>query len=271
MTAISEQLIERSGYRREGFPEEYDTFRPTPPPVLVDVLTQLAEVARPAFVVDLGCGTGLSTRAWAGRADEVVGIEANEVMLAEAVRRTRVPSMRYEHAYSSATGLAGGVADIVTCAQSLHWMEPETTFPEIARILRPGGVFAAYDYELPPLVRWRVDAAFQEFLDERRRVRTRLEIVAGANIWPKETHAERMRASGCFRHVRELQLHHAVSGTAADLVGLALSIGPVPGADARAERELEQARARLQEVADRELGEGPSPWYFGYRVRLGIR
>jgi SAM-dependent methyltransferase len=38
---------------------------------------------------------------------------------------------------------------LVTCSQSLHWMEPEPTFAEVARILRRGGVFAAYDYDWP--------------------------------------------------------------------------------------------------------------------------
>ncbi len=47
-----------------------------------------------------------------------------------------------------------GTAGIVTCAQSFHWMEPESTFIEVARILRPGGVFAAYDYDRPPTVHW---------------------------------------------------------------------------------------------------------------------
>ena len=37
----------------------------------------------------------------------------------------------------------------MTCAQSLHHVEPEGTLAEIGRILRVGGVFAAYDYDWP--------------------------------------------------------------------------------------------------------------------------
>jgi len=48
----------------------------------------------------------------------------------------------------AATDLPDGCADIVTCSQSLHWMVPESTFAEVARILRPGGVFATYDYDV---------------------------------------------------------------------------------------------------------------------------
>ena len=67
-----------------GVAAEYDAHRPHPPHALLDLLTQLARVERPRLVVDLGSGTGLSTLAWAERAEEVVGIEPNDDMRAVA-------------------------------------------------------------------------------------------------------------------------------------------------------------------------------------------
>lgn len=52
-------------------------------------------------------------------------------------------NVNYRDAFSDATGLANNCADIVTISQALHWMEPESTFGEVARILRPGSVIAA--------------------------------------------------------------------------------------------------------------------------------
>jgi predicted TPR repeat methyltransferase len=78
----SRDLIDASGYDREGFADRYDRFRPRPPRVLLDVLCRYARVERPALVVDLGCGTGLSTRAWSGIAERAVGVEPNAAMLA---------------------------------------------------------------------------------------------------------------------------------------------------------------------------------------------
>jgi len=60
--------------RFTGFADVYDAYRPRPPAVLADVLCALAGVVRPALVVDLGCGTGSSTRYWAERAGQVVGV-----------------------------------------------------------------------------------------------------------------------------------------------------------------------------------------------------
>src|SRR5690606_15398774 len=110
----------------------------------------LAAVERPALVVDVGSGTGLSTRLWAGRADQVIGIEPGDDMRRQAEAQTAAPSVRYQPGYSTATGLPDACADIVTVSQALHWMEPEPTFAEMARILRPGGVFAAFDCDWPP-------------------------------------------------------------------------------------------------------------------------
>ena len=56
-------------------------------------------------------------------------------MLASAAE---APGVEYREAFAQATGLEDGVADIVTCSQSLHWMDPQPTFAEAARVLRPG-------------------------------------------------------------------------------------------------------------------------------------
>lgn len=43
-----------------------------------------------------------------------------------------------------ATGLPSGCASLVTIAQALHWFDRPLFYAEVARILRPGGVFAAW-------------------------------------------------------------------------------------------------------------------------------
>lgn len=36
--------------------------------------------------------------------------------------------------------------ELVACGQSIHWMDLGTLYPEIDRILKPGGCLAAYGY-----------------------------------------------------------------------------------------------------------------------------
>jgi ubiquinone/menaquinone biosynthesis C-methylase UbiE len=181
-----------------GFADAYDTFRPRPPLPLLDILTQLAQTPRPSLVVDLGSGTGLSTALWASRAAEVVGVEPSADMRRQAEARTDGANVRYLAGYANATGLSDGCADIVTCSQSLHWMEPVSTLAEIARILRPGGVFAAYDYDWPPTLSWGTEQAHQAFAAQIHLAEQAHGFSNEVRFWDKHQHLKRMRASGLF-------------------------------------------------------------------------
>ena len=271
MNELSREAIEQSGYRRDGFAEHYDAYRPAPPAVLLDTLTRY--VAGPPLrrVVDLGSGTGLSTRAWADRAGEVIGVEANPAMRAIAGARTAQTNVRYVEAFAAETGLPAGSADLVTCSQSFHWMEREPVLAEAARILRPGGVFAAYDYDMPPVVHPEVDRVFTEHLVLRRHFRDVHEVSAGWTRTPKVGHLDAIRESGHFAFARELVLHDEAEAGADDVVGLARSLGLVPELRALGVTDDELGLTRLEETARRVLGRSRLPWLVGYRVRLGVK
>ena len=256
-----------SSYAVEGFGAAYHQARPSPPAGLLNLLCRLARVDRPTLVVDVGSGTGLSTRAWADRADEVVGVEPNPEMRAAAEADTPSSNVRYVDGYSDSTGLGDDSADIVTYSQSLHWMDPQPTFAEAARILKPGGVFAAYDYELPPSVDWEVDAAFEYFLLRVGKFRRERLSIPPAE---KTGHVPRMRESGLFRYVRELGVSAEDSTDVERVVGLALSLGPVGRLLDEGLSEQEIGLAGLRETAERVLVDRDVTWTLSYRVRLGV-
>jgi SAM-dependent methyltransferase len=256
----SEDFIRLAGYGREGFAEGYDRHRPAPPPALLDLLVRAAGVERPRLVVDLGSGTGLSTRAWASRADEVVGVEPQDAMRLRAEAATDAPNVRYVRGWSFETGLADGSADIVTCSQSFHWMDPVPTLAESARILRPGGVLAVYDYELPPFVHPEVDAVFDEYLGLRREARDR----HGIPPADKTQHLARIEESGHFRFARRQLLHGEDAVDAERVIGFALSLGPDI-------EEFESTVDLLRETAERVLGDGTATWVVGYFVYLAVK
>jgi SAM-dependent methyltransferase len=264
----SEQLLRSSGYERTGFAAGFDSNRPAPPPVLLDILCLAAQVDRPRLVVDLGSGTGLSTRPWAERADHVIGVEASPEMRAQAEAATGADNVRFVQAYAQATGLPDGEADLVTCSQALHWMEPEPTFAEAARLLRPGGVFAAYDYDWPPVVNWEVESAFEEVL---RRVRAGRRPDGGPMRFSKEGHLDRIKGSGHFRYAREIVFHSRDRADAQRIVGMAFSLGPLTVLLGNGQSEEELGLAALREAAERALGHRTVDIVVGYRIRLGVR
>lgn len=123
-----------------GYADVYHMARPRGPRFVVDCLINYLGYF-PQTVVDLGCGTGLSTRLWGTAAAEVIGVEPSPDMIAYA-QEHRVPkqNIRFVNAFAHETGLAPECADLVTCSQSFHWMEPEETLQEVNRILKPGGI-----------------------------------------------------------------------------------------------------------------------------------
>jgi SAM-dependent methyltransferase len=259
--------LERSGYHRPGFAEHYDRYRPRPPLALLDLLPPLAGVDRPRLVVDLGSGTGLSTRFWAERADEVVGVEPNEAMRAFAEEVTEASNVRYVDGSGYATGLQDACADLVTAAQSLQWMRPEHVFPEVHRILRRGGVFCAYEYFVLQTPLWQPEAEWEVVLTRKRELRATLGLDEDAHVWP--VNRERLEVSGAFRYTRELVLHSVESGDGDRLLGLAMSEGSMTTLLEAGATEEEVGIDRLRVAA--ETMREPVPWWIGYRAWIGMK
>ncbi|MEO7003400.1 MAG: class I SAM-dependent methyltransferase [Ktedonobacterales bacterium] len=253
-----------------GKASSYDQARPTPPPVLLDLLTQLISLPHPTLVVDVGSGTGLSTAIWCGRAERVIGIEPNADMRNAAIRNVadspNAAQIEYREGFAHQTDLPDGCADIVTASQSFHWMEPTTTLAEIARILRPGGLFAAYDYDAPPILQWELDRLAQE-------VNARLVALfkeggqsSTLMLWPKEQHLDNMRVSGHFRYTQQVLLHAIEQGDAARFLAMMRST-----AFSHQFTDQEIGFDRLSSAVSQLIGSEPIPWYWSYHVRIGVK
>ncbi len=259
-----------------GVADSYDTHRPRTPAALLDLLPQLAHVARPRLVVDLGSGTGLSTYAWAERADEVIGIDPNDDMRAQAASKGAgqgiLAHVTFRAGLAHDTGLPDACADLVTASQALHWMDPQPTFAEAARILRPGGVFAAYDYDWPPVITPETDLLYSDFKAVFDPLFASFPVDLGLGLGElKGGHLDRMRDSGAFRLVREIGVHSIEQGDADRFIGLMLSnaasIALRRGLLTEQQLQLDAFRARAAAL----FAVDSPPWYFSYRVRYAVK
>ncbi len=264
MTATSEIWTGRAS--------SYDRARPTPPLALLDLLTQVIGMPRPALVVDLGSGTGLSTAIWGERAERVIGIEPNADMRSEAARKVAghpyAAHIEYRAGLAHQTGLPDGYADVVTAAQSFHWMEPTATLAEIARILRPGGLFAAYDYDAPPTIHWELDRLAQEVTMRLVALIQERGLAPTLKIWPKNKSLDPLRESGHFRFTREVMLHSIEYGDAARYLEMMRSNA---FSNQFQFTDEEMGLDRLSSAAAQYVGSEPIPWYVSYRVRIGVK
>src|SRR5271166_4314699 len=201
MTSDFTETLATTIERFSGFADDYDRYRPEPPRGLAALLTQIARCPMPELVVDLGCGTGLSSRYWSDKSQQVIGIEPSADMRKTALDRNSSANVRFLDGLSHRTGLPAGGAQIVTCIQSLHWMEPYSTFEEARRLLRPGGVFAAVDYDWPPVTgSWNADRAWDECYQRTILLEATMPSARRPRRWEKAQHLSRMQQSGCFRY-----------------------------------------------------------------------
>jgi SAM-dependent methyltransferase len=269
--APSAQDFQGNIERFSGFAHLYDQYRPQPPQDLARLLASYGGFESLSLVIDLGSGTGLSTRYWADKAAQVIGVEPAPDMRSEALAEGGPDNVTYREGYAHATGLPDHCAEIVCCSQALHWMAPQPTFTEAARLLRPGGVFACCDYDWPPLSRsWQADLAFEECLGRIALLEEQLRRAQRLQRWDKGGHLARMKASGCFRHAREALLHHGDQGNAERLIGLLLSQGSTMDLLKSGQSEEQLGISELRQIAERTLGAIPRPWLWSARVRMGV-
>jgi SAM-dependent methyltransferase len=114
----------------------YDRIRPTYPPEAVEWALGTA----PIRVVDLGAGTGILTRVLRSLGHDVLPVEPDEAMRARLARST--PGVTPLGGRAEDIPVPDGSIDATMAGQAYHWFDRERAHREIARVLKPGGVFA---------------------------------------------------------------------------------------------------------------------------------
>jgi SAM-dependent methyltransferase len=258
-----------------------------------------------AEVVDLGSGTGLSSR-WAAKwAASVVGVEPNDDMRALAESRPS-PHVLYRAGLAQRTGLPGASADIVLVVQAMHWMDPAPTLAEVARVLRPGGVLAVADADWPPvsgvtqaerawatlhrrirvfearLARGETGGELRRTIDPEDPALAEEDLVdphrnrlmpGGVRSWSKSGHLERIANSGHFTFVRELVLSEAAEGAAERFAALMFSQGSYQGLLKAGLAPREIGADEFEEEVDTGFARSEAfpGLSFSWRVRMGVK
>ncbi|ROS29043.1 methyltransferase family protein [Rathayibacter sp. PhB127] len=90
--------------------------------------------------VDLGAGTGKFTASLVARGLDVTAVEPDAAMLERLT--AQLPFVRALAGTAEEIPLPDASVELVTAAQSWHWVDPERASAEVARVLVPGGVLA---------------------------------------------------------------------------------------------------------------------------------
>ena len=128
--------------RFSGLADIYAKFRPSYPDEAIQFILERCKLVEESLLVDIGSGTGISSRLFAGRGLHVIGVEPNADMRAKAdaeISDDLRACLFYVDGQAETTGLPAASADAVLCAQSFHWFDPAKALAEFHRILKPDG------------------------------------------------------------------------------------------------------------------------------------
>lgn len=99
---------------------------------------------RAASALDVGCGAGLSTAPLLQIADSVCAIDPFPAMVKWGPRVA--PGAHFLAARAEALPLRDASFDLIAAAGSLNYADPAAAFPELRRVLAPGGTLCVYDF-----------------------------------------------------------------------------------------------------------------------------
>lgn len=116
--------------------DAYDRGRPTYPRAAAAWLTADA----PLSVLELGAGTGKLTEQLVALGHDVHATDPDAAMLARL--EERLPGIRTSVAPAEEIPAGDRSYDVVVSAQAFHWFDLDTALPEIARVLRAGGLLS---------------------------------------------------------------------------------------------------------------------------------
>jgi len=210
--------------------ERYDLYRPT---YAEDAI--IWALGRESLrVADLGAGTGILSRQLQKLGHDVVAVEPDDLMRARLVQVS--PGVTAVAGRAEAIPLPDASVDAAIAGQAYHWFDRPHAHREIARVIRPGGVFAAMRNDADPHTPWTIQFA---------------EIIDG----PSRDDREVADFGDLFESVESERFRHEMLVTPDALVAMATTRSPYLVADEQGRRDLVAAiRALLNDfgLADQE-------------------
>lgn len=123
--------------------QQYQRNRPEYPAEIFQYLAMACDSHELAW--DVGTGSGQAAVHLAKQFDKVI---ATDESLEQISHAKRVPNVIYKPESAESSSLEDNSVDLITVAQALHWFDFQPFMLEVERVLKPGGVFAAWCYSL---------------------------------------------------------------------------------------------------------------------------
>ncbi|XP_067404798.1 putative methyltransferase DDB_G0268948 [Emydura macquarii macquarii] len=127
----------------------YQKYRFSPPEKLQSVIFSYVEEKRVdpiRLVVDVGCGSGQSTRVLAAHFEKVIGTDISEAQIEAARQAASLPNVSYHVCPAEDLPFEDGSVDLITAFTAAHWFDMPKFMKEVDRVLKPHGCVALSTY-----------------------------------------------------------------------------------------------------------------------------
>jgi len=184
----------------EEFADLYNESRPSYPEQLVEDVISLSKIPEGGRVLEIGCGPGNATLAFAKRGFEILAVELGTKLSAyarlncQAYPKVSILNMAFEYWRVEAGGF-----DLAISADAFHWVQPEVGYPMVASALKPSGKLAFF-WNSPNEIDTEISDALAQVYKSRAPQAERPEGSFTAE-WMIKTINEVIAQSGCFSEV----------------------------------------------------------------------
>ncbi|MEP1093879.1 MAG: class I SAM-dependent methyltransferase [Cyclobacteriaceae bacterium] len=148
---------------KDNFSKQSDVYlkhRPTYPDELFLYLSKLTDDHSLAW--DCGTGNGQAAHGLTKYYKKIYATDASQKQIENAIQHGQI---KYGVEPADRTTLSDQSVDLITVAIALHWFDHDSFYKEVRRVVKPGGIIAAWTYRLPTVTP-EIDAVVQNFHDE---------------------------------------------------------------------------------------------------------
>ncbi|KAM3915803.1 putative methyltransferase isoform 1-T2 [Leptodactylus fuscus] len=128
---------------------KYQKYRTSPPQEIQDLIFSYLDkrLNKPyELAVDVGCGTGQSTKLLAPHFVKVLGTDISKAQIEEANKVLKLPNTTFRTSPAEEVPVDDASVDLITACAAVHWFDIGKFLKEVDRILKPSGCLAFYSY-----------------------------------------------------------------------------------------------------------------------------
>jgi len=157
---------------------KYNSIRPDHPAKIVESVVKFLKQkykGEMKLAVDVGCGTGMSTRNLFGKFQSVLGVDLSEAMVEEARNCWKDhKNAQFQVARAEEIPVEDNSTQLVLVGRAIHYFDQQTFFKEADRMLVDNGVVAYYSVHFPTVSvagseakSELINSIFWDYLDNR--------------------------------------------------------------------------------------------------------